>query len=323
MSQQLSSVHRYRFLSFDKGPVSTLDENLPPFPRSTRRRRPPEASAGLLDRLPTELLHLTLTHLDIRSLIDFRLTNIRAAEMVDYLPQFRAVSAHARNALRGILAIGTGRWITCATLYEKLCTSKCDCCGGQGGYLYLVTCKRVCFRCLSLSRFYHPLPLGTAASAFNLYVPILRTLPHMTALPGTYAPNETITEPLVLVDFDSAVAAGIRVHGCRTMIYYKARCRDQSVLLGFDRGFVAKGPGQRHLRLPLAFRGSTRRPGNSKTCHSAMIACSIRSGPTGNHGLVGDCNTQRSLLRTIGRPADSKDSGFGLELLYRDARSRM
>ncbi|KAM6536623.1 hypothetical protein FALCPG4_002612 [Fusarium falciforme] len=242
MGQQLS-VHRFRFLSFDKGPVSTLDENLPPFPRGTHRRRPPEASAGLLDRLPAELLHLTLTHLDIRSLIDFRLTNRRAAEMVDYLPQFRAVSAHARNALRGILAIGTGRWITCATLYEKICTSKCDCCGGQGGYLYLVTCKRVCFRCLPLSRFYHPLPLGTAASAFNLDVSILRTLPHMTTLPGTYAPNETITEPLVLVDFDSAAAAGIRVHGGRkNMVHHNAlRCRDHLVLLGLGRGFVAEG----------------------------------------------------------------------------------
>lgn len=85
MGQQLS-IHHYRFLSFDKGLVSTLDENLPPFPRISRRRRPPEASAGLLDRLPAELLHQTLTHLDIRSLIDFRLTNRRAAEMVDCLP---------------------------------------------------------------------------------------------------------------------------------------------------------------------------------------------------------------------------------------------
>ncbi|RMJ17971.1 hypothetical protein BHE90_011423 [Fusarium euwallaceae] len=241
MGQQFS-VHRYRFLSFDKGPVSTLDENLPPFPRISRRRRPPSASAGSLDRLPTELLHQTLTHLDIRSLINLRLTNRRTSEIVDYHPQFKAISAHARNALRGILAIGTGRWITCATLYETLCTSQCGYCGTQGGYIYLITCKRVCFKCLSLCRFCHPLPLDTAAIVFSLDVSILRTLPHMTALPGTYAPSETITEPVILVDFDAAKTAGTQFHGTyKHMVYHEGlRCLDRLVLLGIERGFVAE-----------------------------------------------------------------------------------
>lgn len=242
MGQQ-SSVHRFPFLSFDKGPVSTLDENLPPFPRSARRRRPPEASAGLLDRLPVELLHLTLTHLDIRSLINLRLTNRRTAEIVDCHPQFRAVSTHARNSLRGILAIGTGRWITCATLYEKLCTSKCDCCGGQGGYLYLITCKRVCFQCLSLSQSYQPLRLDMAGGpVFDVEMSILRTLPRMTALPGTYAPNETITRPLVLVDFDSVAAAGVRTHGSsKNTVHEIIHDQIHAMLLSLSRPFVAKG----------------------------------------------------------------------------------
>ncbi|KAM0427207.1 hypothetical protein ACHAPT_007635 [Fusarium lateritium] len=234
-------IQQYEFLYFDKGPVSTLDDNLPPFPRITCRRHPPDASVGLLDHLPTELLHQTITQLDIRSLINFRLSNRRTAELVDSLPQFRAISTHAQNALRGILAIDTGRWITCATLYEKLCTSKCDFCGAHGGYLYLITCKRACFRCLSTHRSCHPLPLDTAAFTFTLDRSILCTLPRMTAIPGTYSPNETIRERIVLVDFDSAVAAGLEVRGIHGGATRKEACvRGQflAAVWGIFRGYV-------------------------------------------------------------------------------------
>lgn len=162
--------------------------------------------------------------------------------MVDCLPQYRVVSTHGRNALRGILAIGTGRWITCAALYKKLCTSKCDWCGAQGGYLYLVTCKRACFWCLSLNRFCHPLPLDTAASTFKLDASTLYTLPHMTALPGTYSPGETVTEPIVLFDFKSAEDAGNRIHkGYEGMLAHRdISCCSRLVALGLERGFIAK-----------------------------------------------------------------------------------
>ncbi|KAF2136590.1 uncharacterized protein K452DRAFT_237240, partial [Aplosporella prunicola CBS 121167] len=85
--------------------------------------------------------------LDLRTLTDFRCVNQRAMQVVDSIFPYNAIIKHVRNALRGILSIETGRWITCEALFETLCTPQCESCGAFGGYLYLITCKRVCYRC--------------------------------------------------------------------------------------------------------------------------------------------------------------------------------
>src|SRR5690606_30564988 len=125
------------------------------------------ANIGALSALPPELLEYILCQLDLCTLTDFRRVNRRATALVEFLPQYRAIT-HARNAPRGILSIKTGSWITCGALYDKLCTSGCERCGDFGGYLYLLTCKRVCFLCLSQDRLYLPLTPEHASRKFGL-----------------------------------------------------------------------------------------------------------------------------------------------------------
>ncbi|KAJ2985879.1 hypothetical protein NUW58_g5298 [Xylaria curta] len=194
----------------------TLDDNLPVFqPQrdNDRSHALPTASIGVLDILPPELLAEILCQLDLRTLLDFRYVNRRAADLVNYLPQYKGITTHARNALRGILSIETGRWITCAALYEKLCTPVCEQCGDFGGYLYLLTCKRVCFLCLSRNPIYLPLPPGRASRKFGLQRQIVERLPRMKAIPGTYSPNEKKVAKCTLVDYESALHAGVALHG--------------------------------------------------------------------------------------------------------------
>lgn len=148
----------------------TLDENLPRFQSERDRNRlrsPPKTCAGALEALPHEMIVKILSQLDLRTLADFRCVNRRALELVDALPEYKAIVTHARNALRGIVSIETGRWITLSVLYEKLCARKCEQCDDFGGHLYLLTCKRVCFLCLSQDKLYLPLTRRRVSRIFG------------------------------------------------------------------------------------------------------------------------------------------------------------
>ncbi|KAI0484955.1 hypothetical protein GGR56DRAFT_616277 [Xylariaceae sp. FL0804] len=128
----------------------TLDDRLPGLespPEQGHFCLPPTKDIGALDDLPPELVAMILSELDLRTLTDFRCVNRRAAELVNSLVEYKAITTHAQNALRDILSIEAGRGITCRTLYDKLCTPNCEQCGDFGSYLYLLTCKRLCFFC--------------------------------------------------------------------------------------------------------------------------------------------------------------------------------
>ncbi|KFA71054.1 hypothetical protein S40288_05533 [Stachybotrys chartarum IBT 40288] len=175
----------------------TLDDNLPLVPSPSpsrdfsRPRRPlPTASLGVLDTLPIELLRDILVQLD-----------------------YRAIALHASNAPRGILAIQTGRWITCERLFDKLCTAECERCGDFGGYLYIIICSRVCFLCLSHGKRFLPLRPSHARRKFGLDKAMVATLPRMRVKPGIYSPNEKKAPSATLVDYRCALRAGVARHG--------------------------------------------------------------------------------------------------------------
>ena len=195
----------------------TLDENLPTAvfpPKIGALCESPKADLGALDLLPLELLHLLLLQLDLRSLTDFRRVNQRAMQVVESITQYRAVITNAPGVLRCIISINAGQWVTCQNLYDKLCTPWCEQCGDFGGYLYVLTCKRVCFLCLSEDKEFLPLKYSDAIRKFGVDRQIIGTLPHMRSIPGTYSPNEKICRAqLSLVDSGSARRAGIALHG--------------------------------------------------------------------------------------------------------------
>ncbi|KAL7927972.1 hypothetical protein ACQKWADRAFT_278365 [Trichoderma austrokoningii] len=232
----------------------TLDENLPVLqsrPDASRLRPPPNTGAGALDALPLELVVKILSQLDLRTLVDFRRVNRRALELVDSHPEYKAVITHANNALRGILGIKTGRWITCSTLYEALCTPKCEQCSDFGGYLYLLTCKRVCFRCLSEDKLYLPLPRRRVSQYFGLDYQTMKKLPQMRAIPGIYSPDEKKTARYVLFDYESALCAGVAFHGSfDAMNKFVSHKEAQRVKTAQNPGPVARRIRQRLLNEP-------------------------------------------------------------------------
>jgi hypothetical protein len=136
-------------------------------------------------------------------------------QIVDSVPVCRAIVTHAPLALRGILAIGVGSWITCGELYNEFCTAECRTCGDFGAFLYILgTCERVCFLCFSEEPRYLPLSRIEAARKFGLDQNVVKALPRMKAIPGTYATGgKKVREGRYLVDMENARSAGIALHG--------------------------------------------------------------------------------------------------------------
>lgn len=169
---------------------NTLDENLPParlFGHAFDVNEP-EVDLGSLNLLPLELLYSVMASLDLCSISTLRMVNRQSLMTVDTFPPFKCINKHAHPALRGALMIHSAKWITCEKLFKIICTSECETCGDFAGYVYLITCKRVCFLCLSQDDNYLPYTFtGRKSRAFSR---ILDILPHMRSISGIYSPNE-------------------------------------------------------------------------------------------------------------------------------------
>ncbi|KAF2666068.1 hypothetical protein BT63DRAFT_427867 [Microthyrium microscopicum] len=186
----------------------TLDDNLPVL--NPRVRRAPVANLGALESLPLELLQIVFTPLDLHSLSSFRRVNRRALHMIEALPDYHAIKIYALSALRGIAMLGLDSTITLSTLYQKLCTAKCEECGDFAGYLYLLTCKRVCFLCFSRNEKYLPLLKSHAVRKFGITNKMINSLPHFKSVPGRYSTRGLkVAKPITLVDYESAYQAGL------------------------------------------------------------------------------------------------------------------
>ncbi|XXG96419.1 hypothetical protein Hte_002701 [Hypoxylon texense] len=153
-----------------------------------RHRGQPRHSVGQLDMLPPEIVTEILLALDLPTLTTFRRVNCRAMSLVDSLRQYDMVFKHCPDVLRAIISINA-KHFDCKTLYQALSTSKCEYCDRIGGYLYLITCKRVCYFCFtSLDQDHNHFPMLTADAIKHMGLPKkkLEHLPHVRSLPGRY-----------------------------------------------------------------------------------------------------------------------------------------
>lgn len=164
----------------------TLDENLPASLPIQHTRSASQTDLGLLEQLSLELLQASLLQLDLRSLINFQMLNRRGCSTVDNIPQFNSITKHAQVAVRAALTIRTAPWITCKQLHNTLSTAECRTCEDFGGYIYMLTCERVYFLCISNDKRY--LPYDLTLRRFKTLRDALSDLPHMMSIPGRYFP---------------------------------------------------------------------------------------------------------------------------------------
>ncbi|KAK8199786.1 hypothetical protein HDK77DRAFT_210726 [Phyllosticta capitalensis] len=108
---------------------------------------------GDLEQLPLEVIQSILAKSDIRTLTDFRRVNRRAMQVVDNIPEYKAIIKHAASVLRTILCVEAAPFITCEDLHRELCQKECRSCGQVGGYIQLLTFEKICAVCISGPRF--------------------------------------------------------------------------------------------------------------------------------------------------------------------------
>jgi hypothetical protein len=174
----------------------------------------PKHDLGILETLPLELLGLVLVQIDLRSLTDFRRINNRAMQVVDSILEYRLMHRHTSNLIRGILSVELGSHVSVQALFKTLNEFKCEECGDFAGFVYLTTCRRVCFLCLYEKSRYFPLLISEAEWKFGVSRRLFAALPAVKSLPGCYSPNEYVRKArLTLLDSESARQIAIKYHG--------------------------------------------------------------------------------------------------------------
>ncbi|KIW14454.1 hypothetical protein PV08_07238 [Exophiala spinifera] len=196
---------------------NTLLDNLSTIGESPDGDTQIEGNLGTLEKLPHGVLWSVLAQLDVCTVRTFRRVNRQAQELVDALTHYNTINTHAPHVIPAILSIEAGRWISCGDLWKAFCTATCEECGRFANFLYIPTCKKVCFYCFTGGRTIAvPFLYEDAREMFGVTDDILQTLPNMLSIPGTYGPDDFKTdERFPLVDRLSAYFAGIERHGSR------------------------------------------------------------------------------------------------------------
>ena len=148
-------------------------------------------STGALKRLPLEVIHNVLGHLDISTIGSVRCLSWNCRFIVDLFPPYRDLTTYASSVLRVLYSTHLASTYSVGQFYTVLTTDRCVCCEAFGPYLSLITCERCCFSCLYDPKM-APTTLSTAASAFGLSKnKIEKKIPVVTTLPGIYTIERT------------------------------------------------------------------------------------------------------------------------------------
>lgn len=183
------------------------------FDTSLERRGLSRSRAGLgqLCKLPVEILTDILLDLDVPSLFAFRQTSPAAIIFVDNLAKYSVIRQHCPDILRAALGIHANSF-SCNTLYETLTTHCCATCNRSGNYLYLITCKRVCYFCFRGHEDYMPISSTGAAKCSRLSLKeVQKRLPHVRSIPGRYGgfKGQRCSSRKLLFDRQAVKEAGV------------------------------------------------------------------------------------------------------------------
>lgn len=177
----------------------------------------PICSLGTLDQLPLEVLNMVLLQVDVHSLMtNFGYVNRRARQLMPLIPEYSKITLRSPITIRAIRSIGTGASFCLQTLWDKLHTAKCETCGDFGEYLYLITCRRVCFECFTNRIDYLPFVQADVLRMFGLRQKHLAAISSMKSVPGCYSTSEHRRRSrFTLFDYNAGMQTGLAIHGTR------------------------------------------------------------------------------------------------------------
>ncbi|OAL57149.1 hypothetical protein IQ07DRAFT_652365 [Pyrenochaeta sp. DS3sAY3a] len=255
-----------------------LDDNVE-LPPSIIGNRTPKNDLATLETLPLEIIQMILVDIDISTLMTFHQVNARAAQVIEGIPEYKVIASYAPKAIPAIVSAGLGHRISCVAFYHKLCTAHCENCGDFGGFIYLLTCTRVCHICLSHNDDYLPMLRNHAVLQFGITWSKIRTLPQMTSVPGRYTIHGyKRSQRITLVDSKAARDAAIARHGSHAAMtqYLSHRLQAEAQKYQITRAFF--GVARRRMALiddlkdsnPLRYMAVIRAPLWEKSTQTAQ-----------------------------------------------------
>jgi hypothetical protein len=146
--------------------LDRLLDRMPPI-SSLTGPAPQKQVLGSLAILPIELLLMILDNLAVTDVMRFRRSNRFAMHVVDTASALRSSLQFAPNTVKGMMAIRASAHITSQQLRNKVLQRDCDNtitryvgeedagawhksrCGQLAQHIYLPTCMRLCFRCVT------------------------------------------------------------------------------------------------------------------------------------------------------------------------------
>lgn len=193
--------------------VTMVIRDMLPATHTPIQRSSIHSSIGRLDRLPAELLSMVVGHLDFQSLSRLSRTSLLARHIVEQLPAYSDMMAHAPETLTALGKTRLLRYHAANHLQRVLRSDECHDCGKYfGAYLFLPTCERLCHSCLP---FNCVTTTALAKRCFHLTERQLQTLPIMYSIPNTYDVGRERSRLTVyrLVSVRQAKKLAIEVHG--------------------------------------------------------------------------------------------------------------
>ncbi|KAG6354290.1 hypothetical protein INS49_004895 [Diaporthe citri] len=169
----------------------------PPRPPVTLRTQDRPSSLGALDRLPAELLHEVLGHLDVQSFTRLSRTCSGANTILGSNSSYQHLLSHAADALAALSWTELIHRYPLSQLDAVLQSQRCETCPGYGAFLFLPTCERCCWQCLQFRPERLVVPPGVACKALDLTAEEVQELPLMTSIPGRYGTRQLLVDKVM------------------------------------------------------------------------------------------------------------------------------
>jgi hypothetical protein len=130
---------------------------------------PQNGSLGVLGALPGHLIQKIFEeHVDIASLMKLRASSRALRELVDGMPKYSTIVRQASHSGQDMRTIRLASGFTCHDLWIAFSAKECAHCGQFGGFIYLPTCSRVCYRCSMEATACRPLDLVAVKQCYSI-----------------------------------------------------------------------------------------------------------------------------------------------------------
>ena len=116
-----------------------------------------------------------------------RCLNSQSRSLIDTLPAYGDMVEHAPHILKILALTGAASLFSANRVYAALRDSRCFLCSSFGPFIYLPTSSRCCSNCLDDNIGTSTVPASDAAKHFGLSETLMRQIPVVKTVPGTYS----------------------------------------------------------------------------------------------------------------------------------------